>query len=106
MRLPLGRGAPVHPDDKAAGRLREAVEEEAAVGRHVVWVFPDGAGADALDHLVAVPERLVVLAHEVVDRGALVPALGELRFLLDDRGERLDGGGRGGLDESRNVFIG
>src|SRR5882724_10044399 len=51
----------------------------------------------ALDHLVAVPERFLVLADEVIDRRALVPALGEVRLLLDDGGERLDGGRGGAL---------
>src|SRR3989338_4599436 len=52
-----------------------------------------GQGAEvvriALHDLVAVGERLLILAQEVVDRGALVPALGEVRAALYDLREGL-----------------
>src|SRR4030095_5089947 len=46
----------------------------------------------ALHHLVAVLERLLVLAHQEIDGGPLVPAFREVGPPLDDRGERGDGG--------------
>ena len=45
----------------------------------------------ALHHLVAVGERLLILAQEVIDRRPLVPPFGELRTTLDDLGEGLHG---------------
>src|SRR4029450_3443058 len=47
----------------------------------------------ALHHLVAVLERLLVLAHQEVDGGALVPAFRALGPPLGDWGDRGDGGG-------------
>src|SRR6266850_4359562 len=38
----------------------------------------------ALDDLVAVPERFLVLPGQEIDGGALVPALGEVRPRLDN----------------------
>jgi 3-hydroxyisobutyrate dehydrogenase-like beta-hydroxyacid dehydrogenase len=53
-----------------------------------------GQGAEviriALDHLVAVLQRLVGIAHQIVGRGALVPALGKVRTLVDHAGESVD----------------
>src|SRR3989338_2714344 len=43
----------------------------------------------AFHHLVAVGQRLRGLAEQVPDRGALVPALGEVRAALDDLREGL-----------------
>src|SRR5574337_1137504 len=63
----------------------EVVQAEAGEGAEVNGV--------ALDDLLAVRERSGVVAGEVVERGALVPPLGELRLLLDDLAERLDGSG-------------
>ncbi len=41
----------------------------------------------ALQHLVAVGDRLAVVAGEVIDRGAAVPALGVFRFSFRDFGQ-------------------
>src|SRR6185369_5870093 len=45
----------------------------------------------ALHHFVAVGERLLIFAQEVIDGRPLVPAFGELRLTPDDLAEGLDG---------------
>src|SRR5439155_835227 len=77
-------------------RLLEALERAGGLVEaepdHAVAAQRAEMGRVALEHLVAVGGGLAVLADQVVDGGALVPALGEIRATADDLAEGVDGG--------------